>query len=116
MCVLSIKLPIRKKSGNLFNDPRITSLNSGFFLLNRLLYRDCRAQFALLFIQNWKENSWMHILGNVCIQLFPFTYMKCDLYRIGFELGSPTLLLYFDLRPGPKMLFQGDPPEGSDTF
>ena len=22
MCVLSIKLPIRKKSGNLFNDPR----------------------------------------------------------------------------------------------
>ena len=25
-------------------------------------------------------------------------------------------LLYFDLRPGPKMLFQGDAPEGSDTF
>ena len=25
-------------------------------------------------------------------------------------------LLYFDLRPGPKMLFQGDTPEGSDTF
>ena len=24
MCVLSIKVPIRKKSGNLFNDPRIT--------------------------------------------------------------------------------------------
>ena len=23
MCILSIKLPIRKKSGNLFNDPRI---------------------------------------------------------------------------------------------
>ena len=23
MCVLSIKVPIRKKSGNLFNDPRI---------------------------------------------------------------------------------------------
>ena len=23
MCVLSIKMPIRKKSGNLFNDPRI---------------------------------------------------------------------------------------------
>ena len=27
-----------------------------------------------------------------------------------------TLLLYFDLRPSPKMLFQGDTPEGSDTF
>ena len=25
MCVLSIKVPIRKKSGNLFNDPRITN-------------------------------------------------------------------------------------------
>ena len=25
-------------------------------------------------------------------------------------------LLYFDLPPGPKMLFQGDIPEGSDTF
>ena len=25
-------------------------------------------------------------------------------------------LLYFDLRPGPKMLFQGDTPEGSNTF
>ena len=26
------------------------------------------------------------------------------------------IVLYFDLRPGPKMLFQGDTPEGSDTF
>ena len=25
MCVLSIKVPIRKKSGNLFNDPRIST-------------------------------------------------------------------------------------------
>ena len=25
-------------------------------------------------------------------------------------------LLYFDLHPGPKILFQGDTPEGSDTF
>ena len=25
-------------------------------------------------------------------------------------------VLYFDPRPGPKMLFQGDTPEGSDTF
>ena len=26
------------------------------------------------------------------------------------------LLLYFDLRPGPKILFHGNTPEGSDTF
>ena len=25
-------------------------------------------------------------------------------------------VLYFDLRPSPKILFQGDTPEGSDTF
>ena len=25
-------------------------------------------------------------------------------------------MLYFDLRPGLKMLFQGNTPEGSDTF
>ena len=25
-------------------------------------------------------------------------------------------MLYFDLRPGPKILFQGDTPEGSETF
>ena len=25
-------------------------------------------------------------------------------------------MLYFDFRPGPKMRFQGDTPEGSDTF
>ena len=27
-----------------------------------------------------------------------------------------AFLLYFDLRPGPEMLFQGDAPEGSNTF
>ena len=26
MCVLSIKVPIRKKSGNLFNDPRYSEI------------------------------------------------------------------------------------------
>ena len=26
------------------------------------------------------------------------------------------VLLYFDLRPGPKILFQCNTPEGSDTF
>ena len=30
--------------------------------------------------------------------------------------NSDNQMLYFDPRPGPKMLFQGDTPEGSDTF
>ena len=29
MCVLSIKVPIRKKSGNLFNDPRKLTIEQG---------------------------------------------------------------------------------------
>ena len=33
-----------------------------------------------------------------------------------FTISYCCLMLYFDPRPGPKMLFQGDPPEGSDTF
>ena len=35
--------------------------------------------------------------------------------HLGSLLGQKRVL-YFDLRPGPKMLFQGDTPEGSDTF
>ena len=31
-------------------------------------------------------------------------------------LFTTQVLLYFDLRPGPKILFQGNTPEGSDTF
>ena len=34
MCVLSIKVPIRKKSGNLFNDPRkMQKLNERLIVL-----------------------------------------------------------------------------------
>ena len=31
-------------------------------------------------------------------------------------MTNNLVVLCFDLRPGPKMLFQGDAPEGSDTF
>ena len=31
-------------------------------------------------------------------------------------IGALGTVLYFDLRPGPKILFQGNTPEGSDTF
>ena len=34
MCVLSIKVPLRKKSGNLFNDPRIHIYKEGLELNN----------------------------------------------------------------------------------
>ena len=40
---------------------------------------------------------------------------QCKLIKHKFTIQ--TTVLYFDLRPGPqKMLFQGDAPEGSETF
>ena len=36
MCVLSIKVPIRKESGNLFNDPRICKIR--FNPMKRFIY------------------------------------------------------------------------------
>ena len=32
------------------------------------------------------------------------------------DIVGQIQLLYFDLRPGPKILFEGNTPEGSDTF
>ena len=40
-----------------------------------------------------------------------------QLWGMRSTLSLPSLpVLYFDLRPGPKILFQGNTPEGSDTF
>ena len=36
--------------------------------------------------------------------------------RRNIRIVDMMLVLYFDLQPGPKMLFQGDAPEGSNTF
>ena len=40
--------------------------------------------------------------------------LHCHISQIHSE--TRMVVLYFDPRPGPKMLFQGDTPEGSDTF
>ena len=40
MCILSIKVPVRKKSGNLFNDPRIyPSINVNIHIILFITYR-----------------------------------------------------------------------------
>ena len=38
MCVLSTKVPIQKKSGNLFNDPRMSLENLSIFILTFFLF------------------------------------------------------------------------------
>ena len=52
ICVLSIKVPIRKKSGNLFNDPRIYSANVVIYDILKpvLKYIGCLGFFNILHI------------------------------------------------------------------
>ena len=53
MCVLSIKVPIRKKSGNLFNDPRN-------FLNNAVILNDRKIDFykgLFDWIESWAQIS-----------------------------------------------------------
>ena len=42
--------------------------------------------------------------------------MVIRLLRFILSFFLSVIVLYFDLRPGPKILFQGNTPEGSDTF
>ena len=61
MCVLSVKVPIRKKSGNLFNDPRIYPAGLVWFLcLTFVGYFRLKLSF-------WKSNSFTmkHIAGKI---------------------------------------------------
>ena len=65
MCLLSIKVPKRKKSGNLFNDPRITpedkqheTLSHGFLSCLIILFYTCNILwygFVFLRIEHWKD-------------------------------------------------------------
>ena len=57
----------------------------------------------------WKNNSCQ------CCKcpLFMILILFKVLYNWAFRLKQ---VLYCDLRPGPKILFQGNTPEGSDTF
>ena len=56
-CVLSIKVPIRKKSGNLFNDPRKTYSNQhNFYYSQRVTsFKNCDMISILQFRQTVKE-------------------------------------------------------------
>ena len=62
-------------------------------------------------------------LCHFCIFVVEIVFCKCSLFWVFWFLFSVYFrsifidqLLYSDLRPGPKILFQGNTPEGSDTF
>ena len=50
----------------------------------------------------------------ICVRLIETNVKKIPL--VEFWKIIYGWMLYFDLRPGPKILFQGNTPEGSDTF
>ena len=64
MCLLSIKLPIRKKSGNLFNDPRITKHLCPFMIhkIATIYSRGSNKRFSSRF---WVESRARHETGNI---------------------------------------------------
>ena len=55
MCVLSIKVPIQKKSGNLFNDPRNMRMYYFTFLFNYLIYKLVKCYLVGLLRCCWME-------------------------------------------------------------
>ena len=62
-------------------------------------------------IHRSNKRKWFQIEKGKKQSISHRNYNKCRLCR------WRNILLCFDLRPGPqKMLFQGDAPEGSDTF
>ena len=50
MCVLSIKVPIRKKSGNLFNDPRVYIYIYIYIPNKRKTFKNYSNFFVIVFI------------------------------------------------------------------
>ena len=55
----------------------------------------------------------VYICMCICVYINIYIWV-CDFLYICIYVC--IYMLYFDPRPGPKMLFQGDAPEGSDTF
>ena len=74
MCVLSMKVPIRKKSGNLFNDPRI---------LRQLIFHN---EYKVIKFSSLSEL----VLDNICCE--HSTYYKV---RVGHDYKN---LIVFDFR------------------
>ena len=58
----------------------------------------------------WTRIIWMHLVPKVNRTQVFLVEMLHKLHR------WHARMLYFDLRPNPKILFQGDTPEVSDTF
>ena len=65
-------------------------------------YQDIRLWWGLTYLQRCSRPI-LQRHSQLCRRLCPFDWSLCNCYIL-------------TLRPSPKMLFQGDTPEGSDTF
>ena len=78
-------------------------------LVEKFTYLESNVSSTENDINTWLAKAWTTMIG----------YWSYGSQTCFFQAAViPILLyvLYFDPRPGPKMLFQGDTPEGSDTF
>ena len=66
MCVLSIKVPIRKKSGNLFNDPRIYHHHHHHVVLLARISLTLSRHFSLSFIASSRSSGLHPISSHSC--------------------------------------------------
>ena len=55
MCVLSIKVPLRKKAGNLFNDPRACVCVYIYIYIYTHIFIHLRVSLSFLVISNWRD-------------------------------------------------------------
>ena len=74
--------------------------------------------FSLSFIASGRFSGLHPVYSHSCCM---YVRASCPAFAwpyVGVHRSTSLteFVLYFDLRPGPKMLFQGDTPEGSDAF
>ena len=77
MCVLSIKVPIRKKSGNLFYDPRISNIwfvniFCRYTQLNDQTVLFLTIQFSISYLFTHSLNTKQLYLTHRCYKVLPF--------------------------------------------
>ena len=87
MCVLSIKVPIRKKSGNLFNDPRIYFKLWNALVKQRLLFKIISLLLLNIFM--------LHILIREIDIFIPVRKTSIMSIRIPRLLSSGTKIFYY---------------------
>ena len=82
--------------------------------------RRLKTKFDAVTSHHLKKSEGLYVLqqtkkiAGINFWMWRSLFWRRNSFKIHFEFV--LILLYFDLRPGPKILFQGNTSEGSDTF